>query len=448
MKITTTYKVKIKHYNHIFKDTVRIYRSAVDYIIKVCLNEWDAIQNLGSKERYNYCEKLIHKTDDNPNPKYEFDTCFYKMPSYIRRAATAEAIGKVSSYKSSLSNWEDTDPYERGQIPSYPKAGFIYPSLYRGNMYQFTDIYKGRIKVYIRNTWDWISIDLKKSDIDYIKNHCSHREMKSPTLRKRGKEWFLEFPFEEEVKLNETDIHEQRIVAVDLGINSPAAVSIMHSDGTILGRHFLKLPKEYDSLTHSVNRIKKAQQHGSRKAPKLWAKAKGINDNIAVKTAQFIMDIAVLYNADVIVFEHLDLNGRKRGSKKQKLNLWKARYVQSMVSDKAHRLGIRISRINAWGTSRFAYDGSGRISRGREADLSSYSVCRFASGKIYNCDLNASYNIGARYFIREILKSLPAKERLALEAKVPQAARRSTCTLATLISLSGELYPMRYGIAA
>ena len=222
----------------------------------------------------------------------------------------------------------------------------------------------------------------------------------------------------------------------------------MHSDGTVLGRHFLKLPKEYDSLTHSVNRIKKAQQHGSRKAPKLWAKAKGINDNIAVKTAQFIMDIAVLYNADVIVFEHLDLNGRKRGSKKQKLNLWKARYVQSMVSDKAHRLGIRISRINAWGTSRFAYDGSGRVSRGREADLSSYSVCRFASGKIYNCDLNASYNIGARYFIREILKSLPAKERLALEAKVPQAARRSTCTLATLISLSGELYPMRYGIAA
>ena len=59
------------------------------------------------------------------------------------------------------------------------------------------------------------------------------------------------------------------------------------------------------------------------------------------------MDIAVLYNADVIVFEHLDLNGRKRGSKKQKLQLWKARYVQSMVSDKAHRLGIRISRINA-----------------------------------------------------------------------------------------------------
>ena len=151
------------------------------------------------------------------------------------------------------------------------------------------------------------------------------------------------------------------------------------------------------------------------------------------------MDIAVSYNTDAIIFEHLDLNGRKRGSKKQKLQLWRARYVQSMVSDKAHRLGIRISRINAWGTSRLAYDGSGRVSRGREADLESYSVCRFANGKIYNCDLNASYNIGARYFIREILKSLPVKERLALEAKVPQVAKRSTCTFSTLISINAAL---------
>ena len=213
----------------------------------------------------------------------------------------------------------------------------------------------------------------------------------------------------------------------------------MKADGTVLGRHFYKLAKEYDSLTHSVNRIKKAQQHGSRKTPKLWAKAQGINDNIAVKTARFIMDIAVSYNTDAIIFEHLDLNGRKRGSKKQKLQLWRARYVQSMVSDKAHRQGIRISRINAWGTSRLAYDGSGRVSRGREADLESYSVCRFANGKIYNCDLNASYNIGARYFIREILKSLPVKERLALEAKVPQVAKRSTCTFSTLISINAAL---------
>jgi len=41
--------------------------------------------------------------------------------------------------------------------------------------------------------------------------------------------------------------------------------------------------------------------------------------------------------------------------------------------------------------------------------------------------------------INNRLKSLPVRERLALEAKVPQAAKRSTCTLSTLISLNAEL---------
>ena len=213
----------------------------------------------------------------------------------------------------------------------------------------------------------------------------------------------------------------------------------MRSDGAVIGRHFLKLPKEYDYLMHSINRIKKAQQYGNRKTPRLWAKAKGINDAIAVKTAGFITDIAVLYNADVIVFEHLDRKGKVRGSKKQRLHMWRSQYVQSMVENKAHRLSMRVSHICAWGTSRLAFDGSGYVLRGKDADLNNYSLCKFSNGKIYNCDLSASYNIGSRYFIREILKSLPVRERLELEAKVPQVSKRSTCTLSTLINLNAEL---------
>ena len=42
MKIMSTYSVKIKEYNHIFKDTIRLYRRAVDFYIDVILNEWDS----------------------------------------------------------------------------------------------------------------------------------------------------------------------------------------------------------------------------------------------------------------------------------------------------------------------------------------------------------------------------------------------------------------------
>lgn len=437
MKIFTTYSVKIKHYNHIFKDTVSTYRKAVDFFIDVCLDKWECMFPIsGNVLKQQYVEHLCHKTGDNPNPQYtDFDIQFYKFPSYLRRSAIHEAIGKVSSYKANLANWE-TDPV--GRKPSEPKAGYVFPSMYRTGMYNQTDDYTAQLKVYIRNTWDWITVDLRRSDMDYIYRHCNARKQCAPTLQKRGKEWFLDFPFEEKVKLTDIPVHEQTIVAVDLGINTAATISVMRSDGTILGRHFCKLPKETDHLTHSINRIKKAQQNRNHKAPRLWARAKGINHDIAVKTAAFIMDVAVLYNADVLVFEHLDKVGKVRGSKKQKLKLWRSQEVQSIVTIKAHRLGMRISHVCAWNTSRLAYDGSGPVTRGKEGGFSTYELCMFQNGKIYNCDLSASYNIGARYFIRELLKSLPERERLHIEAKVPQCCKRSTCTFSTLVNLNAE----------
>ena len=438
MQIYTTYKVKIKHYNHIFKDTVLIYRKAVDFLIEVCLREWDTVSELNSNQRINRVERLTHATKDNPNPKYDFDSKFYKMPSYLRRGAISEAIGKVSSYKSNLANWNENPV---GRAPSYPKAGYVFPSMYRTVMYNQIDDYQAQLKVYVRNTWDWITVDLRKSDMDYIARHCKSRKQCAPTLQKRGKEWFLDFPFEENVKLCDTVVYDQTIVAVDLGINTAATISVMRSDGTILGRQFCKLSKETDHLSHSVNRIKKAQQHGNSKTPRLWAKSKGINHDIAVKTANYIMDVAVLYNADVIVFEHLDKKGKVRGTKKQRLKLWRSQEVQAIVANKAHRLGMRISRICAWGSSKFAYDGSGTVLRGKEGGFNTYELCKFQNGKTYNCDLSATYNIGARYFIREILKSLDETSRLLIEAKVPQCSKRSTCTFSTLISLNAVLMP-------
>ena len=441
MEIYSTYSVKIKHFNDIFKQTISVYRDAVDFLIMVCLDEWSNIRkidkNLACKQ---HIEQLIHATKANQDVRYKnFDKKFYKMPCYLRRAAISEAMGKVSSYKSNLKNWEKENPNTRGRKPSVPKAGFVYPCMYRVEMYKQISDYEARIKVYVRNTWDWITIKLRKSDIDYIKRHCSNRKECAPTLQKRGKEWFLDFPFTENVRLNDTPVEQRTVVSVDLGINTAATISVMCADGTILGRHFCRLPKEIDSLDHSINRIKKAQQHGNRKMPRLWAKVKGINHDISVKTAQSIIDVAIFYNADVIVFEHLDKKGKARGSKKQKLKLWRSQEVQDIVTDKAHRLGMRISRICAWGTSKLAYDGSGVVLRGWRGGFSTYELCQFKSGKIYNCDLSASYNIGARYFIREITKSLDESSRLLIEAKVPQCSERSTCTLSTLISLNAEL---------
>jgi hypothetical protein len=95
-----------------------------------------------------------------------------------------------------------------------------------------------------------------------------------------------------------------------------------------------------------------------------------------------------------------------------------------------HRIGIRYATVNPKYTSRLAFDGSGRVKRGHEiSENTPYDVCRFKSGKMYNCDLNASYNIGARYLMRLLKSTLVETEWSRVTAKVPDAAKRTRITL-------------------
>ena len=102
--------------------------------------------------------------------------------------------------------------------------------------------------------------------------------------------------------------------------------------------------------------------------------------------------------------------------------LWRKKEIQRLVEHKARKKAMRISRVNAWNTSRLAYDESGKVKRGEykqgEQTKRNYSICVFQNGKTYNSDLKVSCNIGARYFIRKLLKSEPAMARLPDDAKV------------------------------
>lgn len=260
MKLTATYSVKLNKngISHAMKDTVDIYRKAVDFYIFVINGEWDAAFCMitTQKAAVNTAEALSVATKKRPVVKYDFGTGFYKFPSYLRRAVIAEAFGKVSSYRSNLANWESADPRTRGAGPGFPKAGFVYPAMYRDNCYVRVDNYTAQIKAFVRNTWDWITVCLRKTDVDYILHHCQNRKECVPTLQKRGKCWYLDFPFQQDCKLHNKEIFNQTIVAVDLGINSCCVCSVMRSDGTVPGRRFLRLPGEYDSLTRKVSHIK------------------------------------------------------------------------------------------------------------------------------------------------------------------------------------------------
>ena len=158
------------------------------------------------------------------------------------------------------------------------------------------------------------------------------------------------------------------------------------------------------------------------------------NDNIENKTSHNILKIALKHNVDVIVFERLSSNFKGKSS--EKIHHWRKISIIKKTCTKAHVYGIRYSTINPKNTSNLAFDGSGNVQRGIN---NNYSMCKFTNEKIYNCDLNASCNSGARYFIREYLKSLSETKVLEIMAKVPDLSKRTKYTLNTLININNIL---------
>ncbi|WP_243152004.1 transposase [Blautia wexlerae] len=312
------------------------------------------------------------------------------------------------------------------------------PVFYRDVMYREGAEGKDEayLKLYDGHDWKWFCVRLEHTDMEYLRKCWSGKKASAPTLEKRHRKYFLRFSYKEEVTLTKTPVKEQIICSVDLGINTDAVCTIMRADGTVLGRKFIDHPSEKDRMYRTLRRIRRSQrEHGSAQTQGRWAYTKRLNTELGKKIAGAIVRYAEENHADVIVFEYLEMQGKISGKKKQKLHLWRKRDIQRRCGHQAHRKGMRVSRICAWNTSRLAYDGSGAVIR----DWENHSLCTFQTGKRYNCDLSASYNIGARYFVRELLKPLPATERSLLEAKVPPVKRRTSCVYADLRKLHSEM---------
>lgn len=169
MKEFSSYKVQIKHYNHIFEQTVEIYRNAVFFFIDICDKEWNKLKDLRSKERLQLIEKLSLKTKKNTVTEYNFNQKFYKMPSYLRRSSINTATGAYSSYYSNLKNWEKNPV---GKKPTLQLDRNVMPTLYNSGMYIRNDETHARIKIFHRNDWVWLNIELKNQDVKYIQKHC------------------------------------------------------------------------------------------------------------------------------------------------------------------------------------------------------------------------------------------------------------------------------------
>ena len=435
MRLIRSYGMKLTGDLSALETSIRIYRQVLSVLIPIINDEWETVKACRyTNQKYNLIEKWIHSTKTN-QARFDFDEQFPKLPTYLRRSAIAKALGIVSSYRSNLENWEQ---HRKGRVPKLSLTHYACPAYYKGNLFRNFDPIRQTIELKVFKNGDWVYevYELKRSDCTYYQTYLAGKKQNVPIIQKKGRRFYATFSYEEEtVLIPEESV--RKVCAVDLGLGTDATCSVMDKDGTVYARRFISFSKEHDQLHTQLGRIKRNQKRGARHNKTLWRKVSGISQDIADKTVKAILEFGKANDVDAFVLECLDFKGKNMV---KRAHFWRYKRIYQVLTRKAHQHGLRVARVNAYHTSRLAFDGSGWSKRGREIRPEApYSLMQFSTGKIYNADLNASYNIGARYFIRALFKTVTVTQRLVLEAKVPQVTKRSTCTLSHLINLRSEL---------
>ncbi len=279
-----------------------------------------------------------------------------------------------------------------------------YPALYKGQQIRYGENYRDvQIKVWNGRDWVWTkSIPIKKQGRN--RHWIEGNEIQSPALVVNKKTCQLSMP----VKIKPIEREESEYVAsVDLGINNAATIAIVGRDGTVKARKFINPARDIDRRNRRRMKIaRKAKQSARVTGQKhhqgfcrgLYRKSSHINLEISRKVMRGIVEFAKAYGIKVIVFENLAgwkaKAGRKGSLQKQKFHLWCHRKIVELTQERWQELGGKVVFVNPKYTSAYAFDGSGKVKRSKI----NYSLCCFSTGKQYNADLNASYNIGARYW--------------------------------------------------
>ncbi|EJF05815.1 putative transposase, partial [Thiovulum sp. ES] len=182
----------------------------------------------------------------------------------------------------------------------------------------------------LQKEWRWIEINYKL--ISLHNRNIENWKEQNPSLIRKGKKYFLHFPFTGDVKLSKND---EIVVGVDLGLTNSAVCSAVDKNGTVIGRKFINQPKEKDRLKRQLGKLAKAQRKsGLTEKPNLWRKTNNLQKYISQKTVDEIINFANEVGATKIIFEHLG-KIKGRGRLKQKLQFWRKNLIQQRTIEKA-----------------------------------------------------------------------------------------------------------------
>jgi IS605 OrfB family transposase len=431
--------------------TVQEYRAYLRPLVVLVNAQWLNLVNLTSSERINAVEKMIHSTAKNPSPKHRYfqvvakkRTSMLKFPSYLRRAAIADAIGIVSSFQTRYREWQSGIRSKRSSLtPRLTAMCNSYPAFYKGQQVLYGANYESvRLKVWNGSDWLWTG-EIKVKTFGNHRHQVPGNEMQSPSLVVNKKKCQLSMP----VKVKKVALPDAEfVVSVDLGINNAATAAVVGKTGTVKARKFINPAKDIDR--RRLRRLMIAKRSTTTasltrdKLPKgfcrgLYRKSSHINREISRKVAREVVAFALEHDVKVIVLENMagwKAKAGKRGTLlKQKFHLWCHRQIVLLIKQRWAELGGTVKEVNPKYTSAYGFDGSGRVKRSKQ----NYSLARFSTGKQYNADLNAAYNIGARYWY--CLEVGDKTFSRVFDSKSSDGTLRTPVTLGTLTRLKGVL---------
>jgi IS605 OrfB family transposase len=385
--------------------TIAADQRAVRALATVIQTHWPDLAR--AKSRCQALEALCHATKLRPAVRYPMiDRLLGKMPSYLRRAAIEAAFGVVESFLSNYDNWLSDSARERGSRPPRLGVSGVFPSLYGGNMIKAA---KGLGSVEIKllgadGQWRF-SAPLKLHG--RLKRLPQQLDL-SPTLILRGAKVRLACPVTvrrpayPNMAVKGLKSGVKRVLAIDVGINTAATAAIVDSTGTVIARTSLTCGRHNDRRDALAADIAQRQRQSHGATPgfcqTLHQRIAGLSLDAARGLAARLMAFAVKHGAQAVVLEDLKGWRPKGGSRAQRkrFHRFQHRMLVKHLAAKAEEAGMPVLNVYPRGTSRWAYDGSGKVRRAP----GNAQLATFASGKQYNADLNAAYNIAARGLAR------------------------------------------------
>ncbi len=415
--ITKTINKKIEYRKpEYFVATKMLFNQVAKFYFDV-IQEHQYILELKQKSALTELEKLTLQTKYNPTPKIPLP--FHYVPAMFRRAAINSAIGSAKSFFTTLRKYKEKKTAAEAKGKKFKQRPPVPPRVWNKNTIFYAEMIKDMdentvmLKLYTGNSWVWMKFKHSGRKFPQGWRICSPKAV----IYKDRLE--LHFPAQKNVKLTRiaTQLKKNpnlKVCAVDLNLDSNHAVcAILSSDGT---QGKIKYIHGNKSLHHRRKRllgkiaIKRAQYNGTLEEDDnkaLWQKIRDIEDYEAHRVSRRIVEFALENGAAIIVFENLKNLKPAKGKYSKRSNTkrayWLKGKIQNFTRYKALEHSILVSIVNPRNTSKLCFYCDENVSRYKDIPIG-YTIgtplYSCPNGHQGNADVNASWNIGKKFFLK------------------------------------------------